>query len=298
MRWLLLLGLVLVLWSASARAESKVSETTSNRFELAAEAQLAVVKAPFFTRNFPELEAHGFVLELRGYYAWSADWAIGGDAPLSLMNVRQPGGSFLREAAWGNPGVFVRRRIAPLAFRQRMLEGWTSASFGLPLAEHGDAASLLENRALEAANAARSYLSPESFTAGVLPLTLEAGLGTRHGRFAADATLAAPLLLRLSRAELPNEARLHRLGFLPRIGLGGSVDLLRFLRFVLEADAALAVARVFEPREPASRLQLSLRPGLLFMLGRRLDVGLTFVAPIAGPLGGSAYGGALALRLH
>jgi len=296
MRWLILL--LVVLWSTSANAEGSGSATAPSSFELAAEAQLAVVKAPFFTRNFPELEAHGFVLELRGRYAWSPDWAIGAEAPLSLMNVRQPGGSYLREAAWGNPGVFIRRRIAPLPLRQRRLEGWTGASVGLPLAEHGGAASLLENRALEAANAARSYLSPESFTPAVLPLTLEAGLGTRQGRFAAEATLVAPLLLRLGRAELPHEARLHRLGFLPSIRLGGSVDLLRFLRFMLEADAAVAVARVFEPREPASRLQLSLRPGVLFALGRRLELGLTFIAPIAGPLGGSAYGGALMLRLH
>jgi hypothetical protein len=157
---------------------------------------------------------------------------------------------------------------------------------------------LLENRALEAASAARSYLDPASFTPAVLPFTLDAAIGTQRGRFGAEATLSAPLLLRLGNAELPSETRRHRLGFLPNLRLAGSADAWTFLRFSLEADAAVAVARVFEPRRPTSRLQLSLRPGVRFRLGRRFDLGLTFVAPIAGPLGGSAYGGVLALRLH
>jgi len=297
MRWLImLLG---VLWCASAWAEPAGSPNdAARRFEVEADAALAVVKAPFFTSAFPRVEAHGFVLELHGYYALSADWLVGANAPLSAMNVRQPAGSYLREAAWGNPGVFARRRLAPDWLRSRQLQAWAGASLGLPLAEHGPAGSLFENRALEAANAARSYLDPGSFTPSVLPLTLEASIDTHRGRFTAEGTLAAPLLLRLADAELPSETRRHRLGFWPNLRLVGSADAWTFLRFSLEADAAVAVARVFEPQRPTSRLQLSLRPGVLFRLGRRFDIGLTFVAPIAGPLGGSAYGGVLALSLH
>lgn len=297
MRWLLLL--LAVFWSAPALAQLRLAPAQAPKtLEIEANAQLAVVEAPFFTDNFPELRAHGFVLDLNGAYALSPEWTLGARAPLSLMNVRQPAGSFLQEAAWGNPGLFARRRFATPWLQDRKLEAWASASGWLPLAEHGPASSLLENRALEAANAAFSYLAPEAFTPAVVPLTLQGGMSTRQGPFGAEMAVAAPLLLRIGDAELPAETRRHRLGFLPSLRLSGSADPWRILRVSLEADAAFALARVFEPRRATSRLQLSLRPGVLFRVGRHLDIGLTFVAPLAGALGGSAYGGALTLRVR
>jgi hypothetical protein len=212
--------------------------------------------------------------------------------------VRQPAGSYVDEAAWANPMLSVTRSIEASRPGHRGLAAWVGADVGVPLAEYGTAGALLENRALEAADAGEAYLSPESYLPATLPVVARAGGRLEDAPWGAEGEIAVPLLVRLGDADVPPDSRTHRLGLWPRLQLTASLQAIRWLRVSLGANAAFAAARVFEPWREASRGQASLRAGLSFRLSKRLELGLTFLAPVAGALGGEVYSGALQLEAH
>jgi hypothetical protein len=267
-------------------------------FQLDASARFTVAHAPFFTEAFPVLDAHGVSFTLDARYRLSPGWSLGARLPLTALSVRQPAGSYLDEAAWGNPTLSVTRSIEAALLGRRGLAAWLAAEVGVPLAEYGPADALLENRALEAANAAEAYLSPESYLPATLPFVVRSGGRFADAPWSAEAELAVPLLVRLGDADLPAAARAHRLGFWPSVQLTGAFQATRWLRASLGANAAVAAARVFEPWHEVSRWQASLRAGLTFRPSQRLELGLTFLAPVAGALGGEVYSGGMTLEVQ
>jgi hypothetical protein len=300
-----LLSLILVLVCSGGRAladtvhdaEPPTPHTGGHgsRIELEAAADFGVVQAPFFSPDFPELRAHGFVFSLTGRYNLSPSWQFGVRVPLALMSVRQPAGAFVDEGAWGNPSLFMRRWAELEAPWADAISIWAGAELGLPLAESGPAGSVLENRALEAANALEAYLWPEAFSPGTLPLVPSAGARFSSDRWSATAALATALLLRVTDASLSDGIQRHGLGFLPRLELSGGVRISELVRLSLAVDASWAAARVVDPASPASRVQWSLGPGLRLCF-THLELALTLRIPLGGALGGSTYAGGLALR--
>jgi hypothetical protein len=255
-----------------------------------------VAHAPFFSGTFPELDARGFLFTLAARYGVSPEWSLGVRVPLAAFSVRQPAGSYVDEAAWANPILSVTRAIEAARLGRSGLAAWVGADVGVPLAEHGPAVGLLENRALEAGNAAEAYLRPESYLPSTLPFAVRGRGRWEDAPWSAEGEVAVPLLVRLGDADLPQDSRTHRLGLWPSVQVTGSVQALRWLGVSLGANTAVAAARVFEPWHEASSVQASLRAGLRFRLWKGLDLGLTFLAPVAGALGGEVYSGGVTLE--
>jgi len=295
---------VLLALSGGARAQAPTgseplgSPHASERPRLLLELQthFGVVQAPFFTPEFPEVAAHGFVLALSGQYRLSPAWQVGIHWPLALLSLRQPAGSYLDESAWGNPSLLLLHRTSVEQAGSRRLDAWLGFELGVPLAESGALGSLLENRALEAANALEAYRDPEAFTPGTLALSPRVGVQLESGRFALRAELTTPFLIRVADAALPQASQSHALGLWPRFELQGSVQLTRFVQLALAANATLALLRVVDPVPQTSRVQFSLNPKVQFGLARGFDLGLTFLAPLVGPLGGSTFAGGVELQ--
>jgi hypothetical protein len=285
-----------MLCAGHAAAERPLSHGgEAQAFQLDASARFIVAHAPFFTEAFPVLDAHGLLFALGARYSLSPAWTLGARMPLAALSVRQPAGSYLDEAAWANPTVFVKRSIAAARLGDHGLAAWLGADVGVPLAEHGPPGALLENRALEAANAAGAYLSPESYLPATLPFVMRAGGRFEDASWSAEGEVGVPLLMRLGDADLPADTRSHRLGLWPSLQVIVAVQTTRWLHVSLGANAALAAVRVFEPRHEVSRVQASLRAGSSFRLSKRLELGLTFLAPVAGALGGEVYSGGVTL---
>lgn len=284
-----------VLTSGSARALPDAPElgaAKSLRFDVAADC--SVVRAPFFTRNLPELQAHGVVLEVSASYALSERFALRAQIPTAAFSIRQPAGAYLDESVWGNPSLALAFAVPQLA---RALGAWTELGAGLPLAEQGPPSALEKNRALEAANAARGYLQPAAFTPAVVPVIARVGARFTESRFSAQAELSVPVLFRIRDPELPSEAKLHRVGALPSLTLAGSTPLFGPVSCSVSSSVADAAARVYEPRRVVSRLQPSLSVALRLQLGRRLQLSAAFFAPVAGALGGAVYTAGLSLNV-
>jgi len=285
------------LYAGHAAAEPVLSPGDEPRvLELDASVRFAVAHAPFFTEAFPVLDAQGALFTLAARYSLSPKWSLGARLPLAAVSVRQPAGSYLDEAAWANPTLSVTRWFEAAGTARRAQAAWLGVDVGVPLAEHGPAAALLENRALEAANAAEAYLSPESYLPATLPFVLRAGARWQDAPWSAAGELAVPLLVRLGDADLSADAREHRLGLWPRVQVSGALQALRWLRLSLGANTAIAATHVVEPWREVSRVQASLRAGLSFRFSKRLELGVTFLAPVAGALGGEVYSGGLTLE--
>jgi|GEM_PF-1163311 len=276
------------------RASREGSEHSPVAFEL--QARFGVVQAPFFTPEFAEVQAHGFVVSLAAEAWLSPAWQLGMRAPLALMSIQQPAGSYLDEAAWGNPSLFVLRRSHWHAGLAEPLSAWLGVELALPLAESGPSGSLIQNQALEAANALTAYRSPQAFSPGAWSLVPRAGAAFERGPLGLRLELEIPLLVRVADAALPDSAKTHSLGLWPGSEVEARLRWMDSVQFSLAANATLALLRVVDPVTSVSPLQLSLRPKLQFRLGRRLELDLAFLVPLAGPLGGSTYAAELGLR--
>jgi len=190
----------------------------------AASADFTLVRAPFFTRNLPELQAHGFLLALDVELALARTLDLRAHVPAGVFGIRQPAGAYVDESVWGNPTLSLAFVMPELA-RAPALTGWAELGSGLPLAEQGPVTALQKNRALEAANAAHAYLEPESFTPAIVPAFVRLGARYTAPRFAAESELSLPVLVRIREPELPPEAHSHRVGFLPSLVVTGSAPL-------------------------------------------------------------------------
>jgi hypothetical protein len=262
--------------------------------ELSLAMRFGVSTAPFFTASFPSVRGHGLVAVLSGRHRLSAQREIGIVVPGALVSVEQPAGAYVDETTWGNPTLFVaHRRVIDVG------EGHTSRWFGrvglsLPLAEHGAPGALLANRALAVASALDGWREQWLYVPGRLSVAVSGGVDFAAAPWTFEASLAVPLLFEVSRAGLPEDADTRGVGIAPVVHAGLRVQVARWLVSTLGADLVVnALPPVEHARGESSKLQLMVRPALGFPLGRRALLSADFVAPIAGPLGGSTFSGSL-----
>ncbi|HEY6079680.1 MAG TPA: hypothetical protein VIW29_12785 [Polyangiaceae bacterium] len=261
--------------------------------EVAVDSHVGQSTAPYFTSAFPSTSGYGasFVLATRLRIARSLQ--LGLRVPLVLMRVEQPAGALYAEAAWGNPELNA-------SFEQPWLEhdGWSvglgvSLALGVPLAEHDPAQ--LAGRALRLANALEGFSEPGLFTPGVLPLTPAGGLVLESPRWKFSASLALPLLFRVSNADLPPESEPQPFGFTPVLALEAQ---LRVLRWLSVAGSSRFTAQAVEPaNDPAGAVQVLVAGRVDFHLGEHVLLSPLVQAPVGGSLGGSTVTGGLGLRV-
>ena len=259
--------------------------------EVVVDSRMGRSTAAYFTSAFPSTSGYGaFVIAGAGLRV-AQHWQLGLRAPLVLMRVEQPAGALYAEAAWANPELKAR-------FQQTLLErdGWTatleaSLAVGLPLAEHDRAQ--LAGRAMRLANALEGFSEPALFTPGVFPLTPAGDLVLESPRWKLSASLALPLLFRVTKADLPPESKPRSLGFTPVVGLEAQLDVLRWLSVAL---APRLTAQAMAPADDhAARWQLLAVGRTDFHLAEHLSISALVQAPIAGPLGGSTIAAGLGL---
>ena len=295
-RWLVLPFASLLFASRAGAASSAIDEPTApserpmaaqlgTRAELSS--FLGVASSPFFVPEFPEVS--GQVVLLRPAVAQriaSSLW-VRLAVPLALTSIRQPAGSYVDEAAWGNPALGVEYAwSAPIAPRV----GWLSvvrATLGLPLAEQGPRASQMANRALALADALQALREPALYAPGAASLTLEyrADFAVNGWRF--GPVLSVPLLMRVGEAELPSE-QTRAVGLRPRADLRALYFPKPWFGVGAEASLAFDWMRIVEPirgDDVRRRVQPSLRPEVVFDTGR-----LRFELSCLVAIGGNARG--------
>jgi hypothetical protein len=267
---------------------SRLSASLRLRFGLA--------DAPYVSARLPRVTGHGFVARIAAAYALTQHLAVGVELPFAVLSIEQPAGSYVDELTRGNIGLFVRGA-------QRWQRTWGSLtpfialSLGLPLAERDHAGLFLASRALAIASALEAYRDQASFTAGVVPVTSALGLRLARGVWIAETSLRLPLLFRFSRAGLSADAATHPLGFVPVLHVSAALRPLSWLQAALSADAVVNAPAPVKLRTSRAVTQLSLTAELGFVLQEQLVLGLDFVAPLAGALGGWNYSGSVVLQV-
>ena len=259
--------------------------------EVSAEARIGQSTAPYYTAAFPETSGYGTVLLGAARYRPSARWQLAVRAPLVLMRVEQPAGALYAEAAWANPEL-----SAAIGHPWLERDGWkltleTSVAIGVPLAEHDPAQ--LAGRALSLANALEGFSEPGLYTPGVLPFTPASRLALQSPRWKISASLALPLLFRVSNADLPDESDPRSFAFTPIAGLDAELRVLRWLSVGI-APRLTVLART-PTEDHAAPLQLLAVGHVDCWLGPHLSLSALMQAPIGGPLGGSTVASGLRL---
>jgi hypothetical protein len=272
--------LALALLSAAAAAHAAPPEHVA---EVGIEGRAGQSTAPYFTRAFHSTSGYGGFLLLGARLRVARRWHLGLRAPLVLMRVEQPAGALYAEAAWANPEL-----SAALSLPWLERDGWTltfvpSLAFGVPVAEHDPAQ--LAGRALRLANALEGFSEPALFTPGVLPLTPTGRLTLESLRWKFSASLALPLLWRVSNADLPAESKPRSLGFTPVAVLEAQW---RILPWLAVAVAPRLSAQAVAPADDDAESWQPLAAGHAdFRLGEHLSLSAFVQAPVGGPLGGS-----------
>lgn len=255
---------------------------------VAERAHLAVASAPFDVQTLSEAKGQALSFVTDVWYELRDETWLGLRLPLVAASVRQPAGSYLDEAAWGNPELRLARRFTLIlrsAVRLRLTLG---GGVGIPLAEHDR--SLMPNRALAIANAGEGFAEPELFTPGELPLTPFAHLDYTSRSFRALALLKIPLLLRVSDADLPpgqSEPRAFALSSL--LTLEASYTFTRHLGVALASQLTLEGLPASAHVRSVPALQLMFRGSPYYELGERGRVLIDVQAPVGGALGGTTF---------
>ncbi len=274
------IALLLLAASSSARAESEVRLDTLG----------GVATAPFITSDLPRTSGNGAVLLLGTRLRVRPMLDIGVRLPLALIHVEQPAGSFVSEAAWGNPELFVEHAHALDVSRPMLLR--TRMAIGAPLAEHGSN-GLMENRALAIADALLGWREHALFVPGVVPITPSAELAIPFRRWSPFATLDVPLLVRVSDAMADDAA--NAIGVAPVLGLGARAIVTSWLRATAGTYAVFDIARPLAYVDRASRVQVTMHADLAFSIGAGIHLGVTVLVPLGGPLGGETVAAGLSL---
>jgi hypothetical protein len=278
------------------RSQPAFVPETSQRLSVGLELRLGATTAPYFTRSFVEVRGHGIVGVAQASYRLTERNSFAVQVPLLAISVEQPAGAYLDEFAWGNLNLLYRLDHTLLDTPQLSLTLHSGASVALPIAEQSRSASLLSGRALRIGSALDGFRHPELYTEGVMPLAGSIGVTLVRWPFSAELDLRLPLLLRFSNADLPDDARTHRLSVATVLHLAMATDATRWLRVSLSADTVLSAVPAVETARASAPVQFTLSPALTFRLPRGIQLGTTFVLPVAGALGGSTYAGSLLLR--
>jgi hypothetical protein len=254
---------------------------------------LGFASSPFFVPEFPEVSGQVLLLRTAVARRIAPSVWLGLTMPLALTSIRQPAGSYVDEAAWGNPALAIQHDWRGLTEAGVGFLSVARASLGLPLTEHGPRASQMANRALALADALQALREPSPYTPGVASLTLAYRVDLASGPWLFGPGLSVPLLVRLGEAELPS-TQTRAIGLRPRADLRALYYPKRWLGVGAEGSLTFDVVRVTEPIRPddaRQRVQSSLRPEIVFD-GRQFRVVLSCLVPIGGPVRGSVGCGA------
>lgn len=284
--------------AAPARADPGMAVVTASL-----ELRIGSVTAPFYTEALPETSSEftqARSMILAGSYHLSPALAIGGRLPAAPSTVRQPGGSYSDEKAFGNPEANADWSPPPVSLGPRVVLLTLRGAAGLPLAEHGSPTSLLQNRVVALSNALDGWRNPELYEPGVIPLTLSGRALVEPRPWGAELAVKLPILIRIHDASLPAEADTNPVGLAPHLAARALFAPRGWLTAELGGHVAIQAVPAVAPAERSERsgsIQPGIEPVLRFHPGRGLSLSAGFDAALGGPLAGT-YAVALAAVLQ
>jgi len=312
-RLALALGLALLEQVSVARAQDQAprvdpappllvgDEDALGRAGLSVHQRIGEGMAPFYTTAFPTASARdgeAATTVIAGRVQLEPELWIGVRVPVVATRVEQPAGVRLDEAAWGNPELYGEHQRVFGPPDRLHLRSIARLALGLPLAEHGTASSLMENRALAIADALAGWGERELYTPGVLPVTASGRVDVVLSPWVFSAGAKLPILVRVSDADLPEETTKRALGFAPLVEARATVWPWRSFGASLGGHVVIdALAAAEAPRRVGSGgiVQPVLEPRLLVPIHSHFLLVADFVVPLGGPLGGGTN---LAFGLH
>jgi len=271
-----------------------IADSTEDRFGASAHARIGSVTAPFYTSAQPivrsELQAYSLILD--GWYRVRMQWSIGLRVPIATSSVEEPAGSYTADYTLGNPLAYVEydRRLP------HSMVGRARASLGLPLAGSGDAPSLVRNRVVAASDALEGWRSTELYQPGTLPLVLEAMVDRVRPAWRARARVKLATLVRVTDANLPDDADPQPLGIVPSTELEIGWRVRRWLCLGLGVHAVVLAIPPVEPIRDigrSGRVQFGVVPQLEIVRGRAAFT-LDVLVALAGPLDSVGLGASIA----
>ncbi len=255
-----------------------------------------LVEAPFVTPAFPQVSGFGTVLIGTAAVRLLPIGWLRLSVPVSIVRLDFPAGAQVSETALGNIALGLEHVMA----LGRATRFGAMAVFLAPSAEQGPKVSLLDNRALALAAALSGGKQTPLLTPGVTGLRLGASVEHSRGALELRASVDVPLLVRFSDARLPEQAETHRFGILPVLDVAAAYWITHWLGASLGAAVIAEPLRVQEPtreRDRARRLQPVVEPGFHAALGTHVSLVLDTSIPVAGALGGDAFGVGLQGRI-
>lgn len=268
-------------------APPRVQEA-QRRASLSLANRAGLVEAPFVTTAFPKVSGFAMVLTANAAVQLSPLGWLHARLPLSYVRLDMPAGAQVGETAFGNLELGLEHGF-PLSPSTRI---GAVAAVVAPSAEQGSPASLVNNRALALGNALNGGIDAALLTPGVTGLRLGASAEHWLYPFRFRASLDLPLLVRLSRADLPEDAETHPLGLLPALDLRATWWVTPWFAACVGGALVTEPWRVQEPaneRDRARRVQPVLEPAVQVQLGKHLTLGLDGSVPVGGNLGGEAW---------
>lgn len=262
----------------------------TDRVTLQEQAHFGVATAPFEVRPLAQAKGQAFSFVTGGWLRIDDVGWVGLRLPVVAGSVAQPAGSYVDEAAWGNPELRAATRLALVdrdGLRLRLAAG---AGVGVPLAEH--ATSLLPNRVLAVANGIEGLAEPELFRPGRLPVTAFGQVDAVSGRWRILGMLKVPVLVRVSGADLPSgESESRAAGVAAVARVEGRVSITRAFGLALSPQVFVDVLPAAVHVRETAPVQLLLRGGPFFQVSSWGSIAIDVQAPLGGPLGGSTIGG-------
>ena len=262
------------------------------RTELAALAHFGVATAPFEVSSLREAKGQAFVFGAAASYGIAEPLALELSVPWVLGSVAQPAGSYVDAAALGNPELGVRYRVTLRRGASSLLAAGLALGVGLPLASHAE--DLMPNRVLAIANGIEGRGRPQWFTAGALPITPSGNLRWLSPPWSLEASLQVPLLVRVSRADVPaSMADRKPLGFALVASTEARYRFSRRLSLALAEQLFLDAAPFAGYPGDVSPAQDFERVSLHIHLGSASALVVDLQTAIAGELGGRMVAGGL-----
>jgi hypothetical protein len=250
--------------------------------------QAGLVEAPFVTAAFPKVSGFALVLTGTGQVRLSSLGWLRLRVPFSYVRLDMPAGAQVGETAFGNVELGFDRDFE-LGRSTRVA---AQAAVLVPSAEHGSAHALSKNRALALGSGLNGNQDSALLTPGVTGLRLGGSAEYWRDPWGFRASLDLPVLVRISRADLPAEARTQTLSLLPTLSLRAAWWATSWFAVSLGGALVTEPWRSQEPdlqRDRARRLQPVAEPAAHAQLGRHLTLSLAGSIPIAGNLGGKAW---------
>ena len=276
--------------SASAERPDGDGEI-AGAYGFSARMRIGTATAPFYAPGLEEArseftQARSFILAA---HLAVGRWTVGGRLPAAPSTVRQPAGSYADEKSVGNPELFVEGQPRRFDLDGRVLSVSLRLAAGLPLADHGEPETLVKSRALAISDAIDGWLERELYVPGVVPITGSARLALDGDRWRLSGRVKLGAMIRVSRASLPDEARLRPLALVPSVVARAAWW--PTPRIGAVAGGWLVISAPAPVELPAGRDQI-VQPGLearvIVRASRGAAVFVEGARPLGGPLAGTA----------